>query len=85
MENGIDFEMSELKRKELAAINNKVIRVTGKETDTTMLTESEKKIFWNQYTVAATDKRTGMQVINDRQRLQNEYNYLNGKIWKKKN
>lgn len=79
-DNGVDFEMEELQRKELAAINSKVIRFDGKETDTSMLTESEKKIFWRQYTVADIDKRSGIQVIKDRQRLQNEYNYLNGKI-----
>jgi len=79
-DNGVDFEMQELQRKELQAINNKVIRVAGKETDTSMLTESEKKIFWNQYVVADYDKRSGLQVINDRQRLRNQYNYLNGRI-----
>lgn len=78
-DNGCNFELQELQRKELAAINKKVIRIVGKATDTTMLTASEKKIFWNQYVVSPTDKRTGLEVINDRHSLQNEYKYLNGR------
>lgn len=88
IESGIDFEMQELERLQLQRIKEKitVMKPNGwKIINTTLLTEHEKKIYFSDWGNSNEedeyDRNERIKENNSyRRRLQNEYNYLNGKI-----
>ena len=83
IESGVDFEMSELLRKEKQMIRDKYLTKAndGYEFfDVAKMTSSDLKLHESHRPFKHNgDNRTGLQVINDRRNLQNEYKYLRGK------
>jgi len=86
-DNGCDFEMQELERLQLQRIKDKitVTKPNGwKIVNTTLLTEHEKKIYLNSLGNSnEEDDYDRWKRINEnnqyKERVRNEYNYLNGK------
>ncbi|HRN42822.1 MAG TPA: hypothetical protein PK649_12225 [Vicingus sp.] len=86
-DNGCDFEMQELERLQLQRIKDKITATKPngwKIVNTTLLTEHEKKIYLNSLGNSnEEDDYDRWKRINEnnqyKERLRNEYNYLNGK------
>ena len=83
-DNGVDFEMEELLRKEEQMIRDKYLVTKDNGFtyyDTSKMTPEDLKLHESHRPFKDSgDNRTGLTVMNDRMRLQNEYNYLNGRI-----